>query len=156
MDKIYTIFHQSKKNQMQLFKISKMFGQQILKIGRALGPRWAACSLRSALAVWHAYLALYGCTSLQQVFPGNLALMTDILLEISLLSDALPARNLTKTKADQLVKRIIKVFEMLTESKETYEKKKSMILLLQNLLRIFILLKITKLLAFLIKNYLKQ
>ena len=33
MDKIYTIFHQSNKNQMQLFKISEMLGQQILKIG---------------------------------------------------------------------------------------------------------------------------
>ena len=46
---------------MQLFKISEMLGQQILKIhvGRVLGPRWAACSLRSALAVWRAYPALY-------------------------------------------------------------------------------------------------
>ena len=59
MDKIYTIFYQSNKNQMQLFKISEMLGQQILKIGRVLGPRWAACSLRSALAVWRAYPALY-------------------------------------------------------------------------------------------------
>ena len=39
MDKIYTIFHQSNKNQIQLFKISGMLGQQILKIGRILGPR---------------------------------------------------------------------------------------------------------------------
>ena len=81
--------------------------------------------------------------------------MIDILQEISLLSDALQARNLTLTKAEQLVKRTIKVFEMLKESKGTYEKK-SMILLLQNLLRIFILLKITKSLAFLVKSYLKQ
>ena len=40
MDKIYTIFHQSNKNQMQVFKISEMLGQQILKIGRVLGTRW--------------------------------------------------------------------------------------------------------------------
>ena len=59
MDKIYTIFHQSNKNQMQLFKISEMLGQQILNTGRVLGPRWAACSLRSALAVLRAYPALY-------------------------------------------------------------------------------------------------
>ena len=44
---------------MELFKVSEMLGQQILKIGRALGPRWAACSLRSAHAVWRAYPALY-------------------------------------------------------------------------------------------------
>ena len=56
-------------------------------------------------------------------FLENLALMIDILQEIFLLSDALHARNLTLTKAEQLVKRTIKVFEMLKESKGTYEKK---------------------------------
>ena len=56
-------------------------------------------------------------------FLDNLALMIDILQEISLLSDALQARNLTLTKAKQLVKRTIKVFEMLKESKGTYGKK---------------------------------
>ena len=135
MDKIYAIFHQSNKNQMQLFKISEMLGQQILKIGRVLGPRWAACSLRSALAVWRAYPALYKYFSSEAKYSGmaarlcnsffleNLAPMIDILREISLLSDALQARNLTLPKADQLVKRTIKVFEMLKESKGTYEKK---------------------------------
>ncbi|XP_065650597.1 E3 SUMO-protein ligase KIAA1586-like [Hydra vulgaris] len=44
MDKIYSIFHQSNKNQMQLYIISQQLGQEILKIGRVLGPRWAACS----------------------------------------------------------------------------------------------------------------
>ena len=144
-----------------------MLGQQILKIGRVLGPRWAACSLRSAFAVWRAYPALYKYFSSEAKHSGmaarlwnryfleNLALMIDILQEISLLSNAFQARNLTLTKAEQLVKRTIKVFEMLKESKGTYEKK-SIILLLQNLLRIFILLKITKSLAFLVKSYLKQ
>ena len=150
---------------MQLFKISEMLGQQILKIGRVLGPRSAACSLRSALAVWRAYSALYKYFSSEAKHSGmaarlcnryfleNLALMIDILQEISLLTDALQARNLTLTKAEQLVKRTIKIFEMHKESKGTYEKK-SMILLLQNLFRIFILLKITKSLAFLVKSYL--
>ena len=36
-DKIFTIFHQSNKNQMQLFKLSEILGQQIIKIGRVLG-----------------------------------------------------------------------------------------------------------------------
>ena len=133
MDKI-TIFHQSNKNQMQLFKISEMLGQQILKIGRVLGPRQAACCLRSALAVWRAYPALYKYFSSEAKHSGmaarlcnryfleNLALMIDILQEIPLLSDALQARNLTLTKAEQQVKRTIKAFEMLKESKGTYEK----------------------------------
>ena len=152
---------------MQLFKISEMLGQQILKIGRVLGPRWAACSLRSALTVWRAYPALYKYFSSEAKHSGmaarlcnryfleNLVLMIDILQEISLLSDALQARNLPLTKAELLVKKTVKVYEMLKESKGTYEKK-SMILLLQILLKIFILLKITKSLALLVKSYLKQ
>ena len=120
---------------MQLFKISEMLGKRILKIGRVLGPRWAACNLKSALAVWRAYPALYKYFSSEAKHSGmaahlcnryfleNLALMTDILQEISLLSDALQARNLTLTKAEQLIKRTIKAFEMLKESKRTYEKK---------------------------------
>jgi len=103
MDKIYTIFHQSNKNQMQLFKISEMLGQQILNIGRVLGPRWGACCLRSALAVWRAYPALYKYFSSEAKHSGmaarlcnkyfleKLALMIDILQEISLLSNALQA-----------------------------------------------------------------
>ena len=89
-----------------------MLGQQILKIGKVLGPRWAACGLRSALAVWRAYPALYKYFSSEAKHSGiaasfcnrhfleNLALIIDILQEISLLSDALQARNLTLTKAD--------------------------------------------------------
>ena len=135
MDKIYTFFRQSNKNQMQLFKISEMLGQQILKIGSVLGPRWAACNLRSALAVWCAYPALYKYFSTKAKHSGvaarlcnkyfleNLALMTAILQEISLLSDTLQARDLPLTKAEQLIKRTIKAFEMLKESKGTYEKK---------------------------------
>ena len=94
-DKIYTIFHQLSKNQMPLFKISEMLEQQILKIGRALGPRWAACSLRSALACSLrsalAYPALYKYFSgeakhsgmaaclCNRYFLENLALMIDTL-----------------------------------------------------------------------------
>ena len=66
MNKIYTIFHQSNKNQMQLYKISEKLGLEILKIGRVLGPRWAACSLRSATAVWRAYPALYSFFSTEK------------------------------------------------------------------------------------------
>jgi len=135
MDKICTIFHQSNKNQRQLLKISEILGQQILKIGRALGPRCAACSLRSELAVWRACPALYKYFSSEAKHSGmaarlcnkylleNLALMVDILQEISSLSNALQARNLTLTKAEQLIKRTIKLFEMLKESNGIYEKK---------------------------------
>ena len=99
---------------MQLFKISEMLGQQILKIVRVLGPRWAACSLRSALAVWRAYPALYKYFSSEAKHSGmaarlcnryfleNLALMIDILQEISLLSDAFQAFHISTTACDRL------------------------------------------------------
>ncbi|XP_076049684.1 E3 SUMO-protein ligase KIAA1586-like [Oratosquilla oratoria] len=56
-------------------------------------------------------------------FLEDLALMIDILQEISLLSNALQARSLTLKKAEQLIKRTIKAFEMLKENKGTYETK---------------------------------
>ena len=56
---------------------------------------------------------------MQQVFLREFGTI-DILQENSLLSDALRARNLTLTKAEQLIKRTIKVFEMLKETKRTY------------------------------------
>ena len=79
--------------------------------------------------MWLAYPALYKYFSSEAKHSGmaarlcnkyfleNLALMIDILQEISLLSNALQARKLTLTKAEQLTKRTIKVFEMLKESK---------------------------------------
>ncbi|XP_065654519.1 E3 SUMO-protein ligase KIAA1586-like [Hydra vulgaris] len=57
MDKIYCIFHQSNKNQKELNDISQELSLDIIKIGRVLGPRWATCSLRSALAEWRNYPA---------------------------------------------------------------------------------------------------
>ena len=134
MENMHAIFHQSDKNQMELVKISNELGEQILKIGGVLGPRWAACSLRSALAVWHAYPALYkyffseakhsgmAARLCNKYFLYDLALMIDILQEISSLADALQARCLTLSRAEKLIKRSIKVFEMLKESKGTFEK----------------------------------
>ena len=80
-----------------------MLGQQILKMGRVLGPGWAACSIRSALAAWRAYPALYKYFSSEAKHSGmaarlcykyfleKLVLMIDIFQEISLLSNALQA-----------------------------------------------------------------
>ena len=70
MDKMYTIFHKSNKNQAELFNISQELGQQMLKIGKVLGPRWASCSLRSALAVWCTHPALYRYFTSNTQFSG--------------------------------------------------------------------------------------
>ena len=95
MDKIYTIFFKSNKNQAELFNISQELGQQILKIDGVLGPRRASCSFRSALAVWRTYPALYRYFTSNTNFSGiaagfcnknflrDLALMIDILHKIS-------------------------------------------------------------------------
>ncbi|XP_026555953.1 E3 SUMO-protein ligase KIAA1586-like isoform X2 [Pseudonaja textilis] len=135
IDKIHTIFHQSNKNKMELTKISEQLGNEITQIGRVLGPSWVACSLRSTLAVWHAYPVLHHFFHSKEKYFGmaarlenryfltDLALMIDILNEISLLSNALQARNTDIIKADILMTRSIKAFQMLGKEKGPYEKK---------------------------------
>uniref|UniRef100_A0A8C6XSE7 DUF4371 domain-containing protein n=1 Tax=Naja naja TaxID=35670 RepID=A0A8C6XSE7_NAJNA len=105
IDKIYSIFHQSNKNLIELNKISEQLEIEIIKIGRVFGPRWTACSLRSTLAVMAAHLE-------NSYFLTNLALMIDVLTEISLLSNALQARNIDIIKAEKLVLRSIRSFEI--------------------------------------------
>ena len=134
MDKMYTIFHKSNKNQAELFNISQEFGQQMLKIGRVLGPRWASCSLTSTLAVWRTYPPLYRYFTSNTKFSGiaarfcnkdflkDLALMIDILHEISLLSNALQARGTGLFRAENVMKRSIKAFELLKDNMGRYEK----------------------------------
>ena len=85
--------------------------------------------------MWHAYPALYKYFSTEKKHSGmasrlcnknfltDLALMIDILQEISLLSTALQARSLSLQRAENLIKRSIRAFEMLKESRETFEKK---------------------------------
>uniref|UniRef100_A0A8C6V7V3 E3 SUMO-protein ligase KIAA1586-like n=1 Tax=Naja naja TaxID=35670 RepID=A0A8C6V7V3_NAJNA len=135
IDKIHTIFHQSNKNKMELTKISEQLGNEIIQIGRVLGPRWVACSLKSTLAVWHAYPVLhqffrskgkyFGMAARleNRYFLTDLALMIDILNEISFLSNALQARNIDIIKADILMTRSIKAFQMLGKEKGPYENK---------------------------------
>ncbi|XP_034290226.1 E3 SUMO-protein ligase KIAA1586-like [Pantherophis guttatus] len=139
IDKINTLFKLSCKFQLELSKISEELELEIINIGAVLGRRWAACSLRSALAVWHAYPALHHyfysnenfgmAARLENIyFITDLALMIDILNEISLLSNALQARNIDIIKADKLVLRPIKAFQMLGKAKGPYEKKVDVII----------------------------
>ena len=134
LDKIYSIFHQSNKAQIQLKEIAEELEMQINKIGRVLGPRWAACSLRAVKAVWNSYPALFTFFNSEEKFSGmakrlanlnffkDLALMADILNEMSILSVSLQTRSLTLPKAEALIKRSIRAFEMLVERKGFHEK----------------------------------
>ncbi|CAM4616600.1 unnamed protein product [Lepidochelys olivacea] len=128
LDKIYAIFHQSNKTQFELKQVSEELYIEIIKIGRVFGPRLASCSLRAVKAVWRAYPALYIYFSKNKKFSGlekrlknkeflkDLALMIDILDELALLSNALQARQLSLTKADKLIKRMIDFFIQLKDS----------------------------------------
>ena len=84
--------------------------------------------------MWRTYPALYRYFTSNTKFSGiavrlcnknflrDLALMIDILHEISLLSNALQARGTGFFRAEDLIKRSIKVFELLKDNMGRYEK----------------------------------
>ncbi|XP_010386235.2 E3 SUMO-protein ligase KIAA1586 homolog [Rhinopithecus roxellana] len=132
LDKIYSIYHQPNKNQTKpLGTVAKELETEIIKIGRVMGPRWAACSLQAATAVWHAYPILY--MHFSHSFSGlakrlaninflqDLALMIDILEEFSVLSTALQSRSTNIQKAQKLIKRTIRALENLKIGTGKYE-----------------------------------
>lgn len=132
LEKIYCFYHTSNKNQMELNNIANDLELEIIKIGRVLGPRWVACSVRATKAVWKAYPALYNHFSQSNQtglklrmenlnFIEDLALMTDLLEELSLLSLALQSQDVTVVKADRLIKRCIRALSILKDSKGKYE-----------------------------------
>lgn len=129
LDKIYTYYHASTKNQSELSKIAEDLAVDINKTGRVFGPRWVACSLRTAKAVWKTYPVLYyhflkneetGMkTKLQNTnFLEDPALMIDILEELlTLLSLALQNQDTDLMKADRLIKRSIEALCLMKDSK---------------------------------------
>jgi hypothetical protein len=58
MDKLYTLYHQSPKNQNELREAANSLDCEILKIGRILSVRWVASSRRTVNAVLKNYPAL--------------------------------------------------------------------------------------------------
>ena len=87
-------------------------------------------------------------------FRDDVALMMDILQELSFLSEALQARCVTLTRAEKLILRSIKAFKLLTESKG-HLKRKLMTELLLKILTTSSLLKIINLVAILGKSCLR-
>jgi hypothetical protein len=128
LDKLYKHYHQN-----ELHAISKELQIEVSKIGRVLGQRWAACSFRSAKAVWQVYPVRYehftynknsGMVNRLQnkSFLKDLALMLDVLQEIYILSEALQSRAQNIVTAEKLLKRTISSFEQLKECPAYYEK----------------------------------
>uniref|UniRef100_A0A5F8HG99 E3 SUMO-protein ligase KIAA1586-like n=2 Tax=Monodelphis domestica TaxID=13616 RepID=A0A5F8HG99_MONDO len=127
LDKMCSIYHQSNKNQTELKTVAKELEMEIMKIGQVLGPGWAACNLGAATALWRVYPTLYTHFSQSSSYSGlvkrlaninflqDLALMIDILEELSFLSTAmrLPSRSTNIQKAQNLIKCTIKALERL-------------------------------------------
>ena len=82
--------------------------------------------------MWRDYAVLHEFFSSYTNFAGmanrmsnkyyDLALMLDILQEISLLSNALQARSVSLPTAEKLIKRTIKAFDILKKGRGQHEK----------------------------------
>lgn len=142
MDKIYSLYSKSPKNQRELAECASALEQEIQKIGKTLGTRWVASSFRAVSSVWYGYSAIYNHFEKAKVdkdrtstdratysglsknfsssqFLLNLAIMYDVLAELSMLSESLQDRNTTIVYADKLIRRSIRFFESLEEKPGT-------------------------------------
>ncbi len=132
MEKIHNLYSQSNKNSRELLEAAQEVGSQVLKISRVLSTRWVASSFRSVKAVWRSYEALNRHfenaagdqtrnSKERQTYRGlarrmqskeflcDLGLMYDALSELANLSQQLQAHSITLLRADQLLKRTIRV-----------------------------------------------
>lgn len=142
MDKVYSVYSRSPKNQRELAECASGLDQEINKIGKILGTRWVASSFRAVSATWYGYGALnrhfdfakadksrnlteramYSglskrCSSPQ--FLLDLAIMYDILAELSMLSESLQNQETTVIYADKLIRRSVRFFEAMKENPGT-------------------------------------
>ena len=140
LDKLYSLYHQSPKNQRELHESADSLGIQLLSIGRVLNTRWVASSERTVRAVWNNFAALHHhlneaatdvCRDDQEKstyrglttkltsyeFVTNLAIMYDALEELADLSRALQRRETNIINAHRMVSREIMVLESLTNGR---------------------------------------
>ncbi len=132
MEKIHNLYSQSNKNSRELLEAAQEVGSQVLKISRVLSMRWVASSFRFVKAVWRSYEALNRHfenaagdqkrnSKERQTYRGlarrmqskeflcDLGLIYDALSELANLSQQLQAHSITLLRADQLLKRTIRV-----------------------------------------------
>lgn len=132
LDSLYSLYSRSPKNQIELREHCTSLNEIFLKIGKVLDVRWVASSFRTISVIWKIYPALYnhlvqaskdtlrdsktkskysglskrlGCIQ----FLLDLALMCDILFEISQLSLDLQKQDMSLLQADVLIRRTIRV-----------------------------------------------
>jgi len=134
LDSLYALYNRSPKNRNELKIACAELDVLFLKIGRVLTVRWVASSFRAVQVIWKTYPALYKhlstaskddsrdsktrskylglCKRLESIeFVLDLALMCDVLWELSNLSKELQSHKATIVFADQIIKRTIRVIE---------------------------------------------
>ncbi|XP_041845659.1 E3 SUMO-protein ligase KIAA1586-like [Melanotaenia boesemani] len=139
IQKLYSLYSVSNKNERELVNAAAEVGSQLLRIGRILDVRWVASSFRTVRAVWTSLGALVqhfknACsdeirsTKERQMYRGllnrvqspeficDLGLMYDTLHELSVLSQELQSRSITLLRAEHLLKRSIRVIQSFKES----------------------------------------
>jgi hypothetical protein len=134
IDSLYVLYNRSPKNQTELRTSCIELDILFLKVGRVLDVRWVASSFRAVEIVWKTFAALYNhlhnsskdnlrdrksrskylglCKRLgSPEFVLDLALMCDILKELSYLSRELQSHSITLLRADESIKKTIRVVD---------------------------------------------
>lgn len=139
IDKLYSLYSMSPKNQRELNICAASLEERLKKIGKIFTIRWVASSQRTVKAVWENYSALNKHFSEAKLdnqrdskerakfqglenmlssvqFLENLGVMYDALNELTGLSLELQKRNTSLEEAQNAIKRTIKVFESMCSS----------------------------------------
>jgi hypothetical protein len=138
LDSLYAVYSNSNKNSTEIEKCAKSLAVQFRKIGKIFTVRWVASSFNTVSAVFDSYqsLAQHLLVSSQDekrsstvratfkgfhshltsyVFLKNLAVMHDVLKELSNLSLSLQKRDLSLNHAFKLIETYITRIESLKE-----------------------------------------
>ena len=138
MDKLYSVYIQSAKNQREIEVCAANIGNEFNKIGRIFNVRWVATSFRTVSAVWQNFeflcnrfenaskckmrsktdqVMLKGLSKqiISKHFVTNLALLYDVLCEISIIFLALQKRDVTIVQTDKWIRRTILYLENLKD-----------------------------------------
>lgn len=145
LEKLYSLYSLSPKNQRELATAAESLDTQILKIGKIFTIRWVASSVRTVKAVWQNYPALHKHFTDAAVDPNrnlaernqfqsladhlaspkfvkNLALMYDCLHELSLLSQELQKNDISIHSAHNRICLTRQLFVSLKSKRGRHEK----------------------------------
>jgi len=143
LDSLYSLYSRSPKNQIELKEHCTSLNEIFLKIGKVLDVLWVASSFRTISVIWKIYPALYSHLiqasqdkfrdgKIKSKYSGlskrlgsiqfllDLALMCDVLFEISQLSLDLQKQDMSLLQADVLIRRTIRVIESLKTMNGNY------------------------------------